>query len=88
MSHTVHILEFKKLSDGQFAIKTCCCGNEQHVSWHTMDASVLIDDAKREASITEHCAMMAQHHAAAVTAEAHLEKLAGTSREIIDVRSQ
>lgn len=88
MNHTVSIVDYKKLSNGQFAIMTQCCGDAQHTSWHTMDASVIIDDPKYQASIAEHCDMVATHHEAAIVAEQTLKELVGSAREVTNVRSQ
>ena len=75
--HETEIVEYKKLSDGQFAVKVRCCGDEQHDSWHTVDAKVLLDPAAYVASLSAHRARVATDHQASILAENVLKALVG-----------
>jgi hypothetical protein len=80
MNHEIQIVETKSLPNGQFAILAQCCG--QHASWHTMADCVVVDDAKREASISGHCERVAKQHEAALQADNILQSLVGTARPV------
>jgi hypothetical protein len=82
MNHEIQIVETKSLPNGQFAILAQCCGDKQHASWHTMADCVVTDDAKREASISEHCKRIAKQHEAALQADHILKSWVGTSRQV------
>jgi hypothetical protein len=77
MGHKTKILEYRKLSDGQFSVLIQCCDDEQHTSWHTMHASVASDDAKRNASIHGHRERIAELHEHAIKAERSLRESIG-----------
>ena len=81
MSHRVEILEYRQISDGQFAMLGRCCGNDIHRSWHTMASSVVADPEKHRASVDWFCQRIASEHEAALQAENKLKTLVGTSIE-------
>lgn len=81
-SHTVEIVDYRQLSDGQFAVAIRCCGNKMHTSWHTMVAEVVNDSARMETSILEQFQRVAALHEAALKSHANLQKLVGTTIEI------
>lgn len=76
MSHTTEIVEYRKLSDSEFAVCIACCG--EHLHWHTMHASVVVDPEKKDASILQARELAATNHEAAVKAEEHLKSLVGS----------
>ena len=90
MPHQTQIVEYRKLSDSEFAVLIRCCGEcEQckspasggkctcHLHWHTMHASVINDPARLEGSLSWAHSSAAQNHAAAVRAQAALEEAIG-----------
>lgn len=81
MNHKTKILEYRKLSDGQFAVKIQCCDDEQHASWHTMHASVASDDESRLVSIGNHRQRVADLHDHALKAEAAIKQHIGEEIE-------
>lgn len=66
MSHETKILDYKKLSNGQFSVLIQCCGD--HASWHTMAATVDVEDFVSKAR-----ARVAAEHEAANVAQQKLE---------------
>lgn len=81
MGHKTKLLEYRKLSDGQFSVLIQCCDDAAHTSWHTMHASVAADDEARTASIGAHRARIAELHAHALHAEAAIQKHIGEEIE-------
>lgn len=51
MAHSTEVVEYKKLSNGQFSVKIRCCGNASTDWTHTMAADVAADSVKRATSI-------------------------------------
>jgi len=63
MSHSTEIIEYKKLSNGQFAVRIRCCGNESTDHWHTM--VFLHDPVERAANLEKIKQLVADQHEAA-----------------------
>ena len=40
MAHTTEIVEFKKISNGQFSYLIRCCGDQSTDHWHTLGVNV------------------------------------------------
>jgi hypothetical protein len=78
-SHAVELLEYRKLSDGQFAVLGRCCGDDMHRSWHTMGSAVVVDADKMSNSISWFTDRIANQHEAAMQADAVLKTLVGTT---------
>lgn len=78
-NHSVEILEYRKLSDGQFAALARCCGDDMHRSWHTMGSPVICDQSKLNDSISWFVNRVASQHEAALQADVALQNLVGTS---------
>lgn len=80
MAHTTEIVAYKKLSDGQFAVCVRCCDDTDHDSWHTVDATTLLDPEKYAASLDAHRDKVATGHAVAVQAEEIAKRLVGEKK--------
>src|ERR1700743_3784612 len=78
-NHVVEILEYRKLSDGQFAVLGRCCGDDMHRSWHTMGSPVVIDADKMNSSINWFTDRIANQHEAPLQADVALQSLIGTT---------
>ena len=79
--HTTEIVEFKKLSNGQFAICIRCCGNPSTDSWHTMAADVMATSKKKKESVGLAQKKVAKEHDDAIKAEAAAIELMGAKEE-------
>lgn len=80
MAHTTEIVAYKKLSDGQFALCVRCCNDTMHDSWHTVDATVMLDPVKYAASLDAHRDKVAASHEVAVQAEEVAKRLIGEKK--------
>lgn len=74
--HTTEIIDFKKLSDSEFAVLIKCC--DDHLHWHTMHSSVVNDETKQIASLQWARNIAAENHEAAIQAEAKIKTLIGS----------
>lgn len=83
MNHQVQTIDYKQLSDQQFAICSQCCGEKIYTNWHTMHSQVVSDPDKRAASIAFHQSYVAENHEAGIAAEATIKTLVGTTTTII-----
>lgn len=72
MTHTTEIINFHKLSSGQFLAMVRCCNNPSTDWPHVMAAEVLADDEKKIASIKNAREKCAALHEAAQQAELKL----------------
>jgi len=81
MSHTTEIIDVKHEADEILAVKVRCCDDPQTDSWHSMHASVYMDDAKLAESIQYAHVRVAQIHKAHIAAQAKLESLKGSKVE-------
>lgn len=77
MKHTTEVVEYKKLSNGQFAICVRCCGNAGTDSRQTMVASVMAVKKQRDALIKKLRARVSEEHELALKAEAAAVELMG-----------
>lgn len=92
MTHTTEIVEYKKLSDSEFAVLIRCCDpcaeckdhaeiNYQcktcHLHWHTMHSSVVVDPVKMNVSIQWARDLAATNHDASIQAEARIKAMIG-----------
>lgn len=79
MTHTTEIVQYKKLSNGQFSYCVRCCGNQSTDSWHTLDFSG--DPAERARALDAARQRVASEHDAAVKAEAEILEQMGKTEE-------
>ena len=70
MKHLTEIIEYKKLSNGQFAFCVRCCGNASTDNWQTMAASVMAVKKQRDALIKKLRVRVSEEHELALKAEA------------------
>ena len=77
MKHTTEIVEYKKLSNGQFSFCVRCCGDAGTDSWQTMAAAVMAVKKQREASIKKQRLRVSEEHELALKAEAAAVELMG-----------
>lgn len=75
MSHKTEIVDYKKLANDQFAVLIRCC--DDHLHWHTMHSSVVIDPQKMADSIGWARNLAAENHEASVRAEEKLKAMIG-----------
>lgn len=80
MAHETEVVAYKKLSDGQFSVCVRCCGDEIHDSWHTVDATIMLDPVKYSASLDAHRDRVATNHEVAIQAEEIAKKLVGQKK--------
>jgi hypothetical protein len=78
MPHDTKIVEYKKLSDGQFAVSVSCCDEPAQISWLTVDASIVIDPVKFQAALDGHIERVVLAHEGALQADTTLAGLVGT----------
>lgn len=79
MPHTTEIVEYKKLSNGQFSVLIRCCGNSSTDHWHTM--AFVADPIQREQNLNAEREKVAMEHEAAITGEAAALGLMGNKQE-------
>lgn len=79
MAHVTEIVEYKKLSDSEFAVLIRCC--DGHLHWHTMHSSVVNEEAKLQESVEWARNLAAANHDAALQAEKALKELTGSKKE-------
>ena len=77
MKHTTEIVEYKKLSNGQFSFCVRCCGDAGTDSWQTMAASVITAKKQRDALIKKLRLRVSEEHEKALKAEAAALELMG-----------
>ena len=82
MKHTAEVVEYKKLSNGQFSVLIRCCANPSTDSWHTMAAEVLADKKKRKESISSAMLRVAKQHEDAMKASEAGVEMMGESKEV------
>jgi hypothetical protein len=70
MRHQTEIVQYKKLSNGQFSFCVRCCGDASTDSWQTMAAGVIAVKKQRDASIKEQRVRVSEEHEKALKAEA------------------
>ncbi len=87
-SHSVKIIDYKKLNDGQIAVAAQCCCDPVHTSWHTMAAAIVLDQAAFQSDIDWHINRVAQQHETALQAEAVMPELIGKAFKIDPMANQ
>jgi hypothetical protein len=78
MAHSVSIIDYKQLSDGQLALLAECCGSAETRSWITCHAEVVVDDQRFQDSINFHLSRVANLHEAMHQAIAKAKATIGT----------
>lgn len=81
MTHTTEVVEYKKLSNGQFAVIIRCCGNASTDWSHTMAAEVASDSTRRTASLDTARGACSALHQHALDAEAALLSEMGATQD-------
>lgn len=76
-THTTEVVEYKKLSNGQYAYCIRCCGNASTDSWQTLDAAT--PEADRATAIQAAHARVAQEHQAAMDAQSEVAAQMGST---------
>lgn len=79
MAHTTEIIEYRKLSDCEFAVCIKCC--DDHLHWHTMHSSVVNDDGKLSGSLELARGLAAENHEAAIQAEVKIKSMIGAKAQ-------
>lgn len=66
MAHTVEVVKYEKLSNGQVAMTLRCCGDQSTDHVHTMAVSVASNVASLKASLDPQRVFLANQHQSAL----------------------
>jgi hypothetical protein len=81
MRHQTEIVEYKKLSNGQFSFCIRCCGNADTDTRQTMAASIVAVKKQRNALIKKMRMRVSEEHEKSVKAEAAALEVMGEKEE-------
>jgi len=79
MAHKTKIVEYKRLSNEQFAVRIRCCDHEGTDHWHTM--AFVHDPTQRAANLEKVRDLVAQRHESEKQTEAEFTALVGHEKE-------
>jgi hypothetical protein len=82
MIHSVQIVDFLQVSDGQLGLMVECCGDVSTRSSLTLAAIVVLDTVRCQSSLAQHCQKVATQHQAMLSAKAIVPQLIGTVTQI------
>jgi hypothetical protein len=80
--HTIELLNYKQLSNGQLAVLARCCGDDVQRSWHTIATEVIADDTKFQNSMNWFYQRVASEHQTSLQANGVIASMIGTKTKV------